>query len=91
MFFSGDDKYIIKTVTDEERDLLLSFLPSLIEYYEQTNGEGVANFESSLIARIYGLFSLRIYGHTFHYVVLQNIMPTVGGVVDDRCGLNTNS
>lgn len=51
-FFSHDDKFLIKTINKKEKDILLKMLDDLINHFEITGNK-------SLIARIYGIFSIK--------------------------------
>ena len=51
-FFSKDNKLLIKTMRGTEKQNLLSMLDDLIEHYVSTENQ-------SLIARIYGAFTIK--------------------------------
>ena len=51
-FFSADKKFIIKTMRDSEKTLLLKMMDDLISHYKETNN-------LSLLARIYGVFTIK--------------------------------
>mmetsp|Transcript_449 Transcript_449/g.902 ORF Transcript_449/g.902 Transcript_449/m.902 type:complete len:227 (+) Transcript_449:1407-2087(+) len=53
-FFSHDDKFIIKTMFQEELDIMIESLRQYHDYIEQN--------PSSLIARIYGVFQVEMEG-----------------------------
>jgi len=65
-FFTHDNKFVIKTVKDQERQKLISILDNLIEHFTNTENE-------SLLARIYGLFSIHsnIFG-PLSVILMQN-------------------
>lgn len=72
-FFSNDNKYIIKTVHESEKDLLLKTLDSFIDHFIRVNDE-------SLIAKIFGLYT--IYSKEFvpiHLILMENTIR-----VEDR-------
>ena len=50
-FFSQDNKFLIKTATDGEKNLLIKLLDPLTEHIQSSENE-------SLLARIYGLFTV---------------------------------
>jgi 1-phosphatidylinositol-4-phosphate 5-kinase len=50
-FFSSDNKFIIKTLRNNEKDLLLGLLDDYSDHIESSN-----NY--SLLTRIYGLYTL---------------------------------
>lgn len=51
-FFSKDNKLLIKTMRGTEKKVLLSMLDDLILHFENTDNQ-------SLLARIYGLFTIK--------------------------------
>ena len=51
-FFSHDDKFLIKTINKKEKSLLVGMLDGLIKHFKKTNNK-------SLIARVYGLFTIK--------------------------------
>ncbi len=53
-FFSGDEKFIFKTVSKGEASFLLSILPDMVSHVEKNQGE-------VLLARIHGLYSLKMW------------------------------
>lgn len=66
-FFSSDNKFIIKTLKPEEKELLFSMLdPMLDHFFSECNSE-------SMLARIYGVFSLKtnIFSN-LDVIVMQN-------------------
>lgn len=71
-FFSQDMKYILKTVTKKESKFLRKILPY---YYNHV----MAN-PSTLIARFYGLYSIKptgqLSGHNVRFIVMNNVFDT---------------
>ena len=65
-FFSHDNRFIIKTLRGKESKILLNMLDDLILHYQETKN-------SSLLARIYGLYSIKtnIFG-PLEVIVMQN-------------------
>lgn len=51
-FFSKDKKFLIKTMRGSEKKVLLGMLDNLIGHFKKTTN-------SSLLARIYGLFTIK--------------------------------
>ena len=51
-FFSHDNRFIIKTLRHEEKDVLLSMLDDYISHLTATSNK-------SLLARIYGVFTFK--------------------------------
>lgn len=50
-FFSHDNKFIIKTLKGNEKQLLINILDDFIEYFKK-------NDNKSLMARIFGIFEI---------------------------------
>jgi len=55
-FYSKDDVYMVKTLNGEEFRLLKRILPSYYRYMVQN--------PQSLLCRFFGLYSIKMYGHT---------------------------
>lgn len=67
-FFSRDNKFIIKTVTSNEKNLLLRMLDPMIDYIRKVNNQ-------TLMARVFGLYT--IYSREFvpiHLILMENII-----------------
>lgn len=64
-FSSYDNRFIIKTLTTKEKDILLSILDDMILHLVKTDNK-------SLLARIYGLYTLRtnVFGE-LHIMIMQ--------------------
>jgi 1-phosphatidylinositol-4-phosphate 5-kinase len=82
-FFSGDSRYMIKTVPRRERDVLEKILPRYVEYLRSEGGR------DSLLTRFLGLYDVRLKsGRVVHVVVMNNVFPRGvagrGGVVMDE-------
>eukprot|EP00756_Hemistasia_phaeocysticola_P055036 Hpha_TRINITY_DN30954_c0_g1::TRINITY_DN30954_c0_g1_i1::g.112237::m.112237/K00889/PIP5K; 1-phosphatidylinositol-4-phosphate 5-kinase len=69
-YFTADREYIVKTVTREERRVLLGMLDDYLTHLVQN--------PDSLIVRFYGLHGLRMYrgARQFDFVVMENILLT---------------
>jgi len=52
-YFSSDNRFLIKTINKDEKNELLSSLNDYLVHFEKTENR-------SLMARIYGVFCLRI-------------------------------
>jgi len=52
-FFSSDNRFLIKTINKDEKNELLGSLNDYLAHYEKSKNK-------SLLARIYGVFCLRI-------------------------------
>lgn len=68
MFFTKDAKYIVKSTTSEEKDLLASIMPSYAQYMMRN--------PDTLLTRFYGLHTIQMYRQSFHFVVMANIFNT---------------
>lgn len=69
MFYSKDQKYIVKTTTKEEMADLQSILVAYMEYME--------NNPNSLLVRFLGAHCLTMYGAELYFVVMLNIFPAI--------------
>jgi len=66
-FFSHDRKYIIKTMSAEEIDVMLKILPNYLEHLRKTPG--------SLIAKIFGIFTIEKDGFgKVHVMLMENTL-----------------
>lgn len=67
--FSPDKKFILKTINDQEAQVLLKMLPSLHRYFS-------AN-PHSLITRFYGCHAVKVsHGELVHVVVMGNVFSS---------------
>lgn len=80
-YFTPDKHYMVKTLTTEERDLLLKILP---KYYKYMRDQ-----PKSLICRFFGLYSIKMYNHKEHFVVMNNVlrMPAPDITIDETYDL----
>lgn len=62
-FFSHDQRFLIKTMFTEEFDI---FMQMFKYYFEHLN-----NYKDSLMARIYGIYSIKMEGMTSVYLILM--------------------
>lgn len=65
-FFSYDNRFLIKTLTNTEMHVLFSMLDQLIEHFRETKNK-------SILARIYGVFTLKtnVFGPV-NLMIMQN-------------------
>ncbi|KDO22684.1 hypothetical protein SPRG_10998 [Saprolegnia parasitica CBS 223.65] len=68
VFNTINRKYLVKSMTEDERDFLISILPAYLQYLKWN--------PSTLLPRFYGLHAMKMYGKTFFFVVMANIFPT---------------
>ena len=65
-FFSHDNKFLIKTLAQRERGVLIGMLDKYIDHIKKTRNR-------SLIARIYGLFTIKTnYFESVDILIMQN-------------------
>lgn len=71
-YFTVDQVYMIKTLTYDEHRFLLEILPQYTDYMERN--------PRSLICRFFGMYAIRLYGHTEYVVVMNNVLRVPGGL-----------
>ncbi|KDO21228.1 hypothetical protein SPRG_13728 [Saprolegnia parasitica CBS 223.65] len=69
MFYTADYVFIVKTITKDERRVLLAMLPAYIRYMKAHPG--------SHLTRYYGCHAIQMYGQKFHFLVMGNAMGKV--------------
>lgn len=66
-FFSHDRKFIIKTMTTEERDLLLKLIPAMEDHFEKN--------PTSILAKIVGVFTVNTpHLKNVHIMCMENTL-----------------
>jgi hypothetical protein len=75
-FFTGDQKMLVKSMTTAESKLLRRIARQYATYMELNPG--------TLLPRFYGCHSIRLYGQTFHFMVMGNVFPP-----DNKVPINT--
>jgi 1-phosphatidylinositol-4-phosphate 5-kinase len=65
LYFSKDNRYIVKTTIVGECEFLRNFLPAYSRYLTEN--------KDSLIAKFYGCHAIRMYGQWIYFVVMENI------------------
>lgn len=85
-FFSGDERFIAKSCTAGEMRELRRIVDQYTAY--------VTTHPETFIVRIFGAYSLTIYGNRFYFMVMQNIfhndnkdIPTLRYYYDSNCVL----
>ena len=68
MFFSSNEKYIVKTTTKSESLALHSIMPKYVEFLK--------NNPNSLVCRFLGAHCITMYGNELYFVVMLNVFPT---------------
>ena len=67
LYFSANEKYIVKTTTKEEMTKLIGMLPGYIEHFK--------NHPLSFITRFTGAHAIVMYDITLYFIVMKNVMP----------------
>ena len=66
-FFTKDTKYLIKTLTSDEANLLLTTLRSYVTFMKQNS--------ESLLSKYFGMHGIELYNHRIYFVVTKNVFP----------------
>ncbi|KAG1685880.1 hypothetical protein DVH05_007646 [Phytophthora capsici] len=69
MFFSGDKKYIVKSMAEEEARFLCEIAEKYAEYLTLN--------PSSLITKFYGCFKITMYDKRFYFIVMENLFDVM--------------
>uniref|UniRef100_M4B7W2 PIPK domain-containing protein n=1 Tax=Hyaloperonospora arabidopsidis (strain Emoy2) TaxID=559515 RepID=M4B7W2_HYAAE len=69
MFFSGDKKYIVKSMAEEEARFLCKIAESYAEYLTRN--------PLSLLTKFYGCFKITIYDKRFYFIVMENLFDVM--------------
>jgi hypothetical protein len=69
MFFSGNQKCIVKTTSSTESFSLRRIMPKYVDFLEEN--------PNSLIVRFIGCHCITMYGNELYFVVMLNVFPTV--------------
>lgn len=65
LYFSSDEKYIVKTTSEDDMTCLLEFMPAYVNHlYANPN---------SLLVRYLGAHCVTLYGQRLHFVVMKNL------------------
>ena len=81
-YYSADGRFIVKTLTSSEAQLLLHILPSYVAH--------MASQPDSLLSRFVGLHRLQLYSVTLRFVVMQSVFLTPL-TIDERYDLKGSS
>lgn len=68
LFFTGDRKILLKSVSDTELAFLNSILP---KYYQHC-----VDNKSTLICRILAMYTLKLPNYRLHFIAMENLFPT---------------
>ncbi|CAI5726204.1 unnamed protein product [Hyaloperonospora brassicae] len=67
-YFTEDRKYVVKTLTDEELNFLLSILPHYYTFMKK--------YPDTFVTRFFGCHGLTMYGKTVFFVVMQSVFAS---------------
>ncbi|RLN81387.1 hypothetical protein BBJ28_00023579 [Nothophytophthora sp. Chile5] len=68
VFNTCDRKYLVKSTTAEEKEVLLKLLPSYLRYLKWNPG--------TLLPRFFGFHAMKMYGQIFYFIVMGNFLST---------------
>ncbi|TMW64835.1 hypothetical protein Poli38472_009002 [Pythium oligandrum] len=68
VFTTCDRKYLVKSMTAAEKDVLLELLPSYFRYLKWN--------PKTLLPRFFGLHAMKMYGQIFYFIVMGNVLNT---------------
>jgi 1-phosphatidylinositol-4-phosphate 5-kinase len=68
VFNTCDRKYLVKSTTSKEKDVLLRLLPSYLRYLKWNPG--------TLLPRFFGFHAMKMYGQIFYFIVMGNFLST---------------
>lgn len=71
LYFTEDERFIIKTMDTTERHTLLEILPDYVQYLQRR--------PNSLITKFYGCYAVRFHGRLLNFVVMENVFHTAAG------------
>ncbi|GLE03863.1 hypothetical protein PINS_up012774 [Pythium insidiosum] len=69
LFFSGDKRFIVKSMAEGECRFLSVLAESYVEY--------LIRHPNSLITKFYGCFKITLYGKRFYFVVMENLFDVM--------------
>ncbi|CAK4645219.1 hypothetical protein LEN26_000093 [Aphanomyces euteiches] len=75
LYYTGDQKFIVKTCTQAEQAYLMQILPSYIAHLQ--------TYPNSFLSRYVGCYELVVYDQTIRFIVLANILQNPSVVVDE--------
>ncbi|RHY25769.1 hypothetical protein DYB32_008110 [Aphanomyces invadans] len=75
LYYTGDQKFIVKTCTEAEQRYLMQILPSYIAHLQM--------YPNSFLSRYVGCYELVVYDQTIRFIVLANILQNPSVVVDE--------
>ncbi|CAH0487822.1 unnamed protein product [Peronospora farinosa] len=68
VFNTCDRKYLVKSTTWKEKDVLLRLLPTYLRYLKWNPG--------TLLPRFFGFHAMKMYGQIFYFIVMGNFLST---------------
>ena len=79
-YFSADTKYLVKTTSWDEKEVMMKSLP---EYYQVRGGchgnaykKHVMRYPNTLLPRFYGLYKVEMGGYSNRFLVTENVFDT---------------
>ncbi|KAF0699714.1 Aste57867_9728 [Aphanomyces stellatus] len=75
LYYTGDQKFIVKTCTEAEQGYLMQILPAYIGHLQM--------YPNSFLSRYVGCYELIVYDQTIRFIVLANILQNPSVVVDE--------
>ncbi|OQR89837.1 phosphatidylinositol 4-phosphate 5-kinase D3 (PIPK-D3/GPCR-PIPK) [Thraustotheca clavata] len=75
LYFTGDQRFILKTCTQAEQLYLLQILPQYMRH--------LTSFPNSFLSRYVGCYELVVYDQTIRFIVLANVMQNPSVDVDE--------
>jgi 1-phosphatidylinositol-4-phosphate 5-kinase len=79
LYFSDDERFIVKTTQLDEISVLIEMLEEYVEHLERN--------PNSLVTRFLGCHAIRMYGHTMYFVVINNVLTSHGKSIHERYDL----
>ncbi|ETM34489.1 hypothetical protein L914_18450 [Phytophthora nicotianae] len=68
VFNTCDRKYLVKSTTSKEKNVLLRLLPTYLRYLKWNPG--------TLLPRFFGFHAMKMYGQIFYFIVMGNVLST---------------
>ncbi|TDH68837.1 hypothetical protein CCR75_000343 [Bremia lactucae] len=68
VFNTCDRKYLVKSTTSKEKNVLLRLLPSYLRYLKWN--------PETLLPRFFGFHAMKMYGQIFYFIVMGNVLST---------------
>jgi hypothetical protein len=79
LYFSDDERFIVKTMEREELAVLIEMLDEYVSHLERN--------PNSLVTRFLGCHAIRMYGRMMYFAVLNNVLTGQGHAIHERYDL----